>query len=150
MATASKDLVSLRHNQQLLFFLLFSLVTVSVWVGISLITSQTKTSLSPELQALALPLNPSLNLEVLGQIEQKRTYDPSTLTSFPIYSLVDAEQKKAAKSLAPAAASQLSELANPQSSITPISGTASASAIPAELLTAPTATTSGANSTLIN
>jgi len=87
MTAPPKELSSLRHNRQFLIILLFSLVTIVVWVSISLITSQTKTSISPELQKLAIPLNPSINVQVLEQIEEKRAYDPSQLSSFPIYLL---------------------------------------------------------------
>lgn len=92
MATPLKELTSLRHGQQLLVILMFSLVTIVVWVSISLITSQTKTAIPTELQNLATPLNPSINTEVLTIIEQKRAYDPAQLTQFPIYSLADEQE----------------------------------------------------------
>lgn len=92
MNAIQKELKGLRHKQQLLGILLFSLVTIVVWVGISLILSQQSTRISSALQRLALPLNPSINVEVLSEIEQKRAYDPATLTNFPIYRLLSDEE----------------------------------------------------------
>lgn len=80
---------SLQDNQKLLGLLLFSLITVVIWISISLITSQKKTVISEESKALAKPLNPSINVEVLDLIDQKRLYTTMELESFPIYVLFD-------------------------------------------------------------
>jgi len=87
-----KELLGLHHKQQVLGILVFSLVTVILWVGISLITSQTKTSISPALIKLARPLSPTLNIEVIDTLEQKRVYDQAELTGFPIYRTITPER----------------------------------------------------------
>lgn len=94
MAAQFSELSNLRHSRQLLIILMFSLVTIVAWVSISLITSQKKTTISAELQALALPLTPSLNLEVLSDIESKRMYSANELASFPIYVLTEKEDRR--------------------------------------------------------
>lgn len=68
--------------------MLFSLATVVIWVVISLITSQRKLGISPELQKLAQPLTPTLNQETLRQVEQKRFYSEGELSRFPIYKII--------------------------------------------------------------
>lgn len=79
------QLKSLQDNQKLLSILLFSFVTIVIWITISLVTSQKRTAISPESQALAKPLNPSINTDVLNQIEQKRSFQATELQEFPIY-----------------------------------------------------------------
>lgn len=92
MATAQQEFSILRHRQQLLAVLIFSLMAIVVWVGVGLITSQESSSISPQLQQAATPLNPSINVEVLSTIEQQTAYDPSQLTSFPIYTLLSDDE----------------------------------------------------------
>lgn len=105
MNTIQKELKGLQHKQQLLGILLFSMVTIFVWVGISLVVSQQKTDISPALQKLALPLNPSINIDVLSELEQKKTYDASQLVNFPIYRLLSSEETLILGSNAPASRS---------------------------------------------
>lgn len=88
MQPVQKQLSALRLSQQVLIILIFSLVTIVIWIGLSIFSSQKKTAISAESQSLATPLNPSLNLQVLDQIEQKRVYTPNELADFPIYLLI--------------------------------------------------------------
>lgn len=85
---AKKRLSYLKNKQQLLYLMLFSLATVIIWVTISLITSQKKPGISPELQKLAIPLNPTLNQETLRKIEQKQYFSEDDLREFPIYKII--------------------------------------------------------------
>jgi hypothetical protein len=96
-----QQLTGLYRKQHILGVLLFSLVTIVVWVSISLITSQRKTSISPELQKLAKPLTPTLNLEVVEQIEAKKKYSESELASFPIYRTLSSTDNRAQATAAP-------------------------------------------------
>ena len=72
--------------------MIFTLVTIMIWVGLSIFQTQQRTGISEELQQLALPLNPNINTEVLNRINQKRSYSPEELADFPVYRLTrDAE-----------------------------------------------------------
>ena len=82
------SLSQLKQKQTIVRILVFSLVTVMIWVGFSLFRSQRKTVISPDLQQLALPLNPNLDLETVSRIEQKRSFQPDELSNFPVYRLV--------------------------------------------------------------
>lgn len=86
--TGKKRLNALKNKQQLLYLMLFSLATVIIWVTISLITSQKRPGISPELQKLAAPLTPTLNQDTLRKIEQKRFYSDADLANFPIYKVI--------------------------------------------------------------
>jgi hypothetical protein len=81
------QLSSLQRNQTFLRILIFTLVTVIIWVGLTLFRTQNTTGISPELLRLAEPLNPNINVEVLGRVEQKRAYQVQDLADFPIYTL---------------------------------------------------------------
>jgi len=135
MRTIQGELKSLQDNQRLLAILVFSLVTVVIWVGFSLLNSQTKSSISPELRALAKPLNPTINTDVLDEIAAKREYTPDELTNFTIYSIKLSDAQKSIFShqtdvVAPPAATTSAELSNPLNSLN-------------NLVTTPVSTTSG-------
>jgi hypothetical protein len=68
--------------------MIFTLVTVIIWVGITLFSTQRETGIKPELLLLAEPLNPNINLQVIERVEQKRYFSPEELADFPIYALV--------------------------------------------------------------
>jgi hypothetical protein len=78
---------NLRHKQKILYFLLFSFATILVWLVVGLVTSRKKTGISSELQNLAKPLSPTLNREVLGSLEDKRSYTDNELSQFPVYQI---------------------------------------------------------------
>lgn len=81
------QLSTLQRNQTFLKILIFTLVTVIIWVGMTLFRTQRSTEISPELIRLSEPLNPNINLAVIERIEQKRSFTPEELADFPIYSL---------------------------------------------------------------
>lgn len=92
MNAFQRELNNLQHRQQLLYILLFSFATVIVWIGVSLLSSQQDTGIPPEIQLLATPLNPTINLDVLTDIRNKRAYTDDELRSFPIYKIVSDRQ----------------------------------------------------------
>lgn len=81
------QLTSLQRNQTFLKILIFTLVTVIIWVGMTLFRTQRSTEISPELIKLSEPLNPNINLTIVERVEQKRSLSPEELADFPIYSL---------------------------------------------------------------
>lgn len=83
-----RDLQGLKRNQYFLYFMIFSLVTIVIWVGIGLLSSQKKTQISPELKKLATPLNPNLDLQAVIELEGKKAYNATELRDFPIYKLL--------------------------------------------------------------
>ncbi len=99
MNSTTFDLKNLRFKQQALALLIFSFVTVLIWIVVGIATSQREERISPELQALAKPLNPNINEKVLSAIEQKRRYSAAELARFPIYRIVsDDDIRQAASS----------------------------------------------------
>lgn len=81
------QLAQLQQKQTFLKILIFTLVTVMVWVGLTLFRTQQRTGITPELLKMAEALNPNINEAVLSEIEQKRAYSPEELNDFPIYSI---------------------------------------------------------------
>jgi hypothetical protein len=79
---------TLKHKQWFLRILVFSFVTVIIWVGLSLFRSQQATVIPEELQKLARPLNPNINLDVISRIEQKRAFSEAELSNFPVYRVI--------------------------------------------------------------
>ena len=90
-------LQSLNNQQTFLRLLIFSFVTVVLWVGFSIFSSQQKPQISEELQKMAVPLNPNLNLEVVSRIEQKKSYSDEELSNFTIFTVV--QDKTGAQSI---------------------------------------------------
>jgi hypothetical protein len=82
------SLNNLQQKQTLLRILVFTLVTVVIWVALTIFRSQQKTGISPELQKLAEPLNPNIDIQVIERIEQKKAYTESELQSFPILKII--------------------------------------------------------------
>jgi hypothetical protein len=83
-----KSLVSLQRRQQFLYVGIFSLVTVMVWVSISLLLSQKSSQIPAALRKKASPLTPTINQQVLSNLEQKTGYSESELSNFTIYKLI--------------------------------------------------------------
>ncbi len=111
MNLLQKELAGLYRKQKILGVLIFSFVTIVVWVSLNLFSSQTKTSISPELQLLAKPLTPTLNQEVIETIENKRVYDESQLQSFPIFKVItDRDRERTQASPVPNATTSLTTL----------------------------------------
>lgn len=79
---------TLKHKQWLLRILIFTLVTAMIWLGFSLFRSQQQTGIPADLQKLAIPLNPTINIGVVDRIEQKRAYTAEELQNFPVYRLI--------------------------------------------------------------
>lgn len=85
MNKALIELNQLRHKQYLMYLLVFSLVTIVIWVGVSLFASQTTSQVDPELTQLSKPLNPTIDVSTLTKLQQKTTFDPNLFNDFPIY-----------------------------------------------------------------
>lgn len=88
-----KQLANLRQRQEILAILIFSLVTIMVWVALDLLSSQQRNTISAELQRLALPLTPTIQTQVIDELEQKKHYGESELLSFPIYRILTAKER---------------------------------------------------------
>lgn len=128
-----EEFIALQNNQKLLTILLFSLITVIIWVTISIITSQRTETIEPELQELATPLNPNFPDEVILQIDQRREYSDEDLLSFPIYIVRDEDNLKSVF---------FSQTSQSDSEATTVSATNSATIAP-EATTQPTQTPIG-------
>lgn len=79
------SLDSLQQRQIFMRLLIFSLITVMVWVFFSLFRTQQQTQIPPELLKLAEPLNPTIDLDTLNKIEQERGFSASDMQGFSIY-----------------------------------------------------------------
>jgi hypothetical protein len=82
------SLNNLKQKQAFLKVLIFSLVTVMIWVGFSIFRSQNKTNVAQDLQTLALPLNPNISIDIVNKIKNKRSFSDEELSNFTIYKLV--------------------------------------------------------------
>lgn len=85
---SEKKLSGLRFKQQALYLMIFSFVTVVVWIGGSLFSSQKRTGVSPELLELAKPLNPTINTALLDEIESRKNYTDEELKYFQVYKII--------------------------------------------------------------
>lgn len=86
------QLAQIQQKQTFLKILIFTLVTIMVWVGLTLFRTQNRTAITPELLKLAEPLNPNLNEGVIAELEGRQSYTAEELSDFPIYSLVTTKQ----------------------------------------------------------
>lgn len=81
----SKELSHLKTNQQLLTILILLFICMVFWIIISLFSSQTSTKITPEITEMAKPFNPTLSVEVLDTLENKKNFSDQELSNFPIY-----------------------------------------------------------------
>lgn len=88
MPTANRDLNKLYKRQTMLQILTFTMITIFIWVGFSIFRSQQKTAISAEQRKLASPLTPSINNQVLDELQAKTYYSESELEDFPIYQIL--------------------------------------------------------------
>jgi hypothetical protein len=95
MKQPKKKLAGLRIKQRVLYLLIFSFVTVLVWVGGSLFSSQSKSGISAELKNLAKPLNPVINVDLIREMGQKKHFTDQELESFQIYKLLKTKDGRA-------------------------------------------------------
>lgn len=82
------NLGNLQQKQTLLRILVFTLVTVVIWVALTIFRSQQKTGIAPELLKLAEPLNPNIDVSVIERIEQKKAYSEADLQNFTILKII--------------------------------------------------------------
>jgi len=94
MSNVKREIAGLKIRQQVLYILIFTLVTIIVWVFFSLFLSQKKEASDPQLLQLAKALNPNLDTQIIGELERKRQYVPADLANFVIYKLVLAEDRR--------------------------------------------------------
>ena len=88
----AKQLEKIKHKKKLLVILIFALVSVLVWIIVSIFSAQTKMGISPALTAMAQPLTPTLKGAVLETIEQKKHYPENQLEAFPIFAVIENEE----------------------------------------------------------
>lgn len=86
------SLPSLQRRQSLLYILIFTLVTITIWAGFSILRANQRVSNStevipPELKRLARPLNPSIDTTVLTNLQAKKQFSSAELGDFPIYTI---------------------------------------------------------------
>lgn len=79
------ELAKLYQRQGLLFILIFSLVTIAVWIVITLVLAQGRPQITPQQQRLATPLTPNLDEAILQQLTTRQTNIPDDVNDFPIY-----------------------------------------------------------------
>jgi hypothetical protein len=150
MANQPKSLNQLKQRQRVLQTMVFTLVTVMIWTGFSLFSSQKKTVISQELKDLAAPLTPTINTQILDELEKKKTFSVTELRQFPIYKIIVSKETGNEKIVTIDTPEEIDEdkkSPSPQPSQSP-SATSSADprdlpVIPTSATPTPTATTSG-------
>ncbi|NCO12683.1 hypothetical protein GW926_04095 [Candidatus Pacearchaeota archaeon] len=88
MTVTKKKISNLRVKQQALYIMIFSFVTVLIWIMASLFRSQKKTGIAPDLLELAKPLSPTINVDVIDSIEERKAYSDQELFDFQIYKII--------------------------------------------------------------
>lgn len=88
MTPPKKKITNLRIKQQALYVMIFSFVTIVIWISASLFRSQRRTGISPDLLELAKPLSPTINVEIIDEIEESINYSDQELVQFQIYKLI--------------------------------------------------------------
>jgi low affinity Fe/Cu permease len=88
MKPAKKKLSNPKIKQQALYVMIFSFVTVLIWISGSLFKSQRKTGISPDLLELATPLSPTINIDLIDNIEESVNYSDQALANFQIYKII--------------------------------------------------------------
>jgi hypothetical protein len=81
MSTQGLTLDALKRRQTFLKMLLFFFVTVIAWLFFSVLHEQSAIPPDDEVKRMAEPLNPNLNLEVIHELEQKKTFSKAELDS---------------------------------------------------------------------
>lgn len=83
---------SLLRRKAALVLIVFTLMCIIVWIGLSLYFSSKKTSLSPNVQKQLQPLSPILDIETLKRLNIRRIYTQEELASFEVVREVIADQ----------------------------------------------------------
>jgi hypothetical protein len=86
-------ITQLKQRQQLLAILVFSLVSIMVWIGVGLITSQHSSAISPDLRQKAEPLTPNINTQIIQRIEAEEYMLEEELQDFPVFRVVDPDER---------------------------------------------------------
>jgi len=86
--TLADQFTGLRQQRSIVAILLFLLVAVVFWVGVSLFSSQQKFAVPKEMRDLARPLSPILDRDIFTRISQKRDFSAQELENFTIYKVV--------------------------------------------------------------
>lgn len=90
----TKTIQGLKRRQMLMYLMLFSLLTIVIWAIFSLLYSQKKVPIPPELLRLSQPLNPNIDTEIIQKLENKKFYQDSELRNFPIYTIIVDQQTR--------------------------------------------------------
>lgn len=88
----SKQLDKLKRNKRLLWLAILAFVIVVMWIGIGLVSTQNKVTISQDLQTLATPLVPRIEATVFEQIAVARSFSEQELAQFPIYAYITDER----------------------------------------------------------
>lgn len=78
-------LASLRRREGLLRILIFTLVTVLIWIGFEIYLSQQKTVVSEDFQPYTMPLNPNIDRAVLQEMQNLRSFTDEELQDFSLF-----------------------------------------------------------------
>lgn len=81
----------LKKRKKYLIALILLFAIVIAWIGVSVFSSQQKLGISPEDKKLAQPIKPSLNIQTIEVLEQKRVYSDQELDNFPVLAEVEDE-----------------------------------------------------------
>ncbi|MFH2118517.1 MAG: hypothetical protein ABII10_02175 [Candidatus Paceibacterota bacterium] len=79
------QLKKLQQRKDLLIIFLMFFVIAVFWIVVDVLSSQQKTGITAEQRELAKPLSPSLDSQVISELEQKITYSENELGDFPVF-----------------------------------------------------------------
>lgn len=91
----SKEISRIKNKQQMLTILILLFICLLFWIIVSLFSSQNSSKISPNVQEMARPFNPTLSTEVLDTLETKKVFSEEELSDFPIFIIREDPQTQA-------------------------------------------------------
>jgi hypothetical protein len=92
-----KQLDKIRRQKKLLIALILFFVVILTWILVSIFATQARHAVSPELIKLAEPLVPSLNKQLLEDLQGRAYFTDEQLENFSIYVVLSERGEDAGK-----------------------------------------------------
>lgn len=80
----TQTMQSLILKKTLLYIGVSSLVIVMIWIALSTALSIKKTTIPSNLQEKTKPITPTIDVQTINQLKNRRTFTEAELSSFPI------------------------------------------------------------------
>jgi hypothetical protein len=84
LAPNTSLLQRLKHSRDLLYIVILALVVAIVWIVLSVYHSSVQTTVPANIQSLTVPLNPTINTQLIQSLSNRTVYTSDELSNFPI------------------------------------------------------------------